>query len=224
MFTSELNAVIFDMDGVLIDSEPIASRVVTGEARRFGAELTPDVLEASRGMLGRDFWASIKSRYNLPEPVQYYIDHFNVDLEIAEYSPAIISPGSVNLMTELRKASIRTALATSASKRRMEAVLEIMDWTDTFDAVVCGADVKNGKPDPEVFWLAAERLGMAPENCLVIEDSGRGIRAALAAGMVAVGYTGLGATAESLAEAHHIVSDFRDVSVDLLRSIWSRHR
>jgi HAD superfamily hydrolase (TIGR01509 family) len=222
--TSSLRAVIFDMDGVLIDSEPIATRVITREARKFGAEITHEDLEAGRGMLGRVFWAFIKKRYRLPESAEYYMNAFDVGKEIAEYSPEILAPGCRELLADLREASVLIGLATSGSRRRVEAVLEIMQWTETFDTVVCAADVTEGKPDPEIFLLAAERLGVAPGNCLVFEDSGRGIEAARAAGMVAVGYTGLGATADSLAAADHLLADFRNVTVADLRGVWSAHR
>ena len=219
-----LQAVIFDMDGVIIDSEPIAEHFFTTELRQFGADIQPGDLDATRGMTRADFWNFIKSKYDLPEPAEYYQASLDVQREIDQYTPELAAPGCLKLMAELQSAGIALGLATSGSRRRTDAVIEILNLQSTFGAVVCGADVTHGKPHPEVFLKTAKALGIALQNCLVVEDAARGIEAARAAGMVVVGYTGLGVSAEELTGAHAIIEDFAGMSPDDLRMLWSLAR
>jgi len=99
-------------------------------------------------------------------------------------------------------------------------VIQILSRIEAFGAVVCGADVTHGKPHPEVFLKTAHGLGVEPQHCLVLEDAPRGIEAARAAGMVAVGYTGLGVSSETLHEADAIIADLASTMPDHLRAIW----
>jgi HAD superfamily hydrolase (TIGR01509 family) len=221
---AELQAVIFDMDGVIIDSEPIAERFFTTELRQFGADIKPGDLDATRGMTRADFWQFIKSQYDLPKPPEYYQASLDVQREIDQYTPELAAPGCIDLMSRLKADGIALGLATSGSRRRTDAVIDILNLQSTFGAVVCGADVTHGKPHPEVFLKTAKALGIAPQNCLVVEDAVRGIEAARAAGMVVVGYTGLGVSADSLTGAHAIIDDFAAVTLGDLRVIWSGGR
>ena len=144
-----LKAVIFDMDGVIIDSEPIAEQFFTTELRQFGADIQPGDLDATRGMTRADFWQFIKAKYDLPEPAEYYQASLDVQKEIDQYTPELAAPGCLELIAELQTAGIALGLATSGSRRRTDAVIEILELKSTFGAVVCGADVTHGKPHPE---------------------------------------------------------------------------
>ena len=219
-----LQAVVFDMDGVIIDSEPIAEHFFTTELRQFGADIQPGDLEATRGMTRADFWRFIKSKYDLLEPAEYYQASLDVQKEIDQYTPELAASGCLELMAQLRAAGMALGLATSGSRRRTDAVIEILNLQSTFGAVVCGADVTDGKPHPEVFLKTAKALSIAPHNCLVVEDAARGIEAARAAGMVVAGYSGLGVSAEELTGAHAIIDDFAAVTPGDLRVIWSSGR
>ena len=97
-----------------------------------------------------------------------------------------VKKGLTELLDFLKDRNVKIALATSTSRQTAELNLRVSDTARYFDALVCGDDVKNGKPHPEVFLTAAERLGVEPENCVAFEDSINGIKSAYAAGMVTV--------------------------------------
>jgi len=113
MVVPGLQAVIFDMDGVIIDSEPIAEDFFTTELKQFGADIKPGELEATRGMTRSDFWKYIKARYHLTEPPEFYQAKLDVQKEIDQYTPELAAPGCLELMDHLRYADIALGLARS---------------------------------------------------------------------------------------------------------------
>jgi beta-phosphoglucomutase len=211
----ELLAVIFDMDGVLIDSEPVARRMISVLISEAGLSLTPDEYEQCKGMTGKEFWTLLIDRYDLPESVEFYREKMKA--ESSMYGPELAAVGVRDLLELLHESDILLAVGTSSSRPRMEIVLNTLDIGGYFGATVSGDDITQSKPSPAVFLQAAELLGCKSEHCLVIEDSTRGIIAAKAAGMTAVGYTGLGATAESLSDADVVLESFIGVTAASLR-------
>lgn len=213
----DLRAVIFDMDGVLIDSEPIADRIITNLAAEAGITIPAVEIAPCRGMTGNEFWARMIETYHLPQSLEYYRSRMKEEMEL--YSPELAPPGLVRLLGMLNRSDIKLAMGTSGSRSRMQLVLSTLGIEDAFDAKVSGDDVTKSKPDPMVFLQAANVLGSQPANCMVIEDGSRGIEAAKTAGMTAVGYTGLSATADSLSEADELIKTFEGVDVDVLQGI-----
>lgn len=214
---TDLRAVIFDMDGVLIDSEPIAERIISVLLAEAGLTLSPEEYEHTKGMTGHEFWSAMIERYQLPESVEYYRDKMKA--ESSMYGPELAAPGIRDLLSHLKDSEVLLAVGTSGARSRMNIVLKTLDISDFFGATVSGDDITQSKPDPAVFLQAAELLQCTPESCLVIEDSARGIQAARAAGMTAVGYTGLGATAESLLEADAVLETFEGVTAKTLKKM-----
>jgi HAD superfamily hydrolase (TIGR01509 family) len=218
---AELGAVIFDMDGVLIDSEPIATRLRCEMLAGLGVDLSPEDVEALKGATSDQYWTYLRSRYGLPESNEHYRSAYDLQREIDAYTPELAAPGCIILIRSLGQGGIALGLATSACRRRTEAVLRLLELDAVFGCTVCGEEISEGKPHPMVFELAARRLGVEPHRCLVFEDSERGIQAAGAAGMVVVRYTGFSA-ASTPADA--VVNDFREVSVADLKNLWQACR
>jgi len=210
------------MDGVLIDSEPIAKRMIAVLIAEVGLALSPEEYERSKGMTGHEFWTLMIERYDLPESVEYYREEMKA--ESSMYGPELAAAGVRDLLTHLHGSDIQLAVGTSGARPRMQIVLDTLDIGRFFGATVSGDDVTLSKPDPAIFLRAAELLKCSPAQCLVIEDSARGIEAARAAGMTAVGYTGLGGSAESLATADAVIDSFEGVTTETLLKVHQSGR
>lgn len=180
-----LEAVIFDMDGVLVDSEVEWERVFRGILAERGVELSEadrlDLYGCSDDhenvVLGRilgipvDEMASIKHAYCAEHPIDY---------------GAIATTGGRELIAHLRDVGLRVALASSSLERDVRRMLVETGMDGLFDVVVAGDHVEHAKPDPEIYVLAARSLGVAPENAIAVDDSLYGAQAALGAGLYLV--------------------------------------
>ncbi len=190
-----IKAVIFDMDGVVINSQPIANRLLEATCKNLGVFLTKKELSNLTGASGRRFWEYVKQTYNLPKDISYYQSLYNEDLEISEYKSLSVDKELVNLLGFLSKNKIKIAIASSASKKRMEAVLDQFGIKKYFTVRICDSDVSKSKPDPEIYLLAAEKLKLDPYDCAAVEDTDSGILASTKAGMkcfLCIKYTPVG--------------------------------
>jgi beta-phosphoglucomutase len=214
-----MKAVIFDMDGVIIDSQPIADKLSTQTAKRFGVHLTEQQLHDLHGGSTQSFWTHIKKTYNLPEPVDYYIDQYDVEKEIRLYKNLKPIKGITELIVDLHEHNVALALATSASLYRMQKVLDLFGMRDTFEAFVCANDVTYPKPDPEIFLKAAGKLNTKPEECVVIEDAINGLLAAHRAGMKCVLYWRKKTPIKTSVAPSLIIKNFTKVTYDILKTL-----
>lgn len=217
-------AVIFDVDGVLVDSydahlrswrEVLAERGLAMS----DAEFAQTFGRTSREIIAR-FWGD-----DVDDATARAID----DRKEALYRDLIRSAfpamdGAVALIDELRAAGFVLAVGSSAPPENVVLTLECLGRRDAFAAMVTGRDVTRGKPDPQVFQLAAERLAIPAPSCAVIEDAPAGIRAAVAAGMTSVALAGTAPPA-TLAEAgaHATVDSLRELSAERLRRLIAAH-
>jgi HAD superfamily hydrolase (TIGR01509 family) len=180
--------VIFDCDGVLADSEVISARVLVAELRRYGVTLDEDYV--IRNFVGQSFpkvAAKIRSSFQLDVP-QEFEAAYRTKLVDAFAEGLSRMPGVGDVLDHLDSAK---CVATSSSPPRVARTLRITGLVDYFkDDVFTASEVPNGKPAPDLFLHAAARMQVAPENCLVIEDSMAGILAANAAGMAVWRYVG----------------------------------
>ncbi len=184
-----VSAVIFDMDGVLIDS----SEAHFASWRRLAADLSTGVTQQQfRSTFGRQNRDIIPTLFGLSLNPQR-IEEMGETKE--RYYREIIKggvptlPGASELVHACHEAGMRCAIGSSGHPENIAIALGAMDIDDIINTIVSGHDVSVGKPDPRVFLIAAERLGVAPKRCAVIEDAPAGIDAALAAGMTAVAVT-----------------------------------
>jgi HAD superfamily hydrolase (TIGR01509 family) len=179
--TGGLRAVLFDMDGLLVDSEPLWFEAERSVMSRLGGRWTPaDQLALIGGSLAHSV-AYLRARAVRPaEPEQ--IGRWLLDgmTDLVARNGVRLMPGAAGLLAELAAAGLRCALVTSAQRQIMEAVIASTGLE--FAVTVCAEDVRRGKPDPEPYLRAAALLGEAPAGCVALEDSPRGIAAAQAAG------------------------------------------
>jgi HAD superfamily hydrolase (TIGR01509 family) len=180
--------VIFDCDGVLIDSEVISASMLIAELKTYGIDITLDFV--SRNFLGRSYptvLREIRETFGITLP-----DHFEADYRarlLAAFERDLkVMPGIKDVIAGL---GLPFCLATSSSPERVAQSLRLTGLTATFGTSVFTASrVARGKPAPDLFLFAADQMGVAPDRCLVIEDSLIGVRAALAAGMEVWRFTG----------------------------------
>jgi len=177
------DAVIFDMDGVLVDSEPFGFEALRRVMARYGL---PYREEENAEFLGRttlDSCHTLRERHGLAESAETLADWYVEGMLEQIAQGPIPMVGVPDVLKTIRAAGYRMALASSAEVRVIDANLTALGLRPLFDAVVSGTEVAHGKPAPDVFLAAAERLGVRPAACLVVEDSRNGLLAAKAAGM-----------------------------------------
>jgi HAD superfamily hydrolase (TIGR01509 family) len=220
MRAPEPAAVIFDMDGVIIDSQAAANRALVEAAAKHGVRLAVSELEDLVGASEQQFWQYVKERYRLPEAISYYAATYDENSEIAGYDETLLSPGLNELMDELRAAGIPLALATSGSRRRMNAVIEIYGLAKWLDVALCREDVAREKPAPDLFLAAASALSVSPSTCLVVEDSAPGMAAARAAGMTVLGFTAYCGPTSLRRGADAYLSSFEGLGLSELQTLW----
>ncbi len=208
-----IRAVIFDLDGVIADSEPISGKSTAMVLARRGVTLTDDERLKAFGRRSPDIFSdALRARGKA-------FDSRAIEVMVAEKNSLMLSlmkgslraiPGSVELVNALSRSGLKLALATSSHRDKMEMEVKELGIKGLFSAVVTGDDVSRGKPDPEIFLLAASKLGVKPAECAVIEDSSFGVQAAKSAGMFAIGFASPNSPGQELSSADARVSDIRD--------------
>jgi beta-phosphoglucomutase family hydrolase len=216
-----VKAVIFDMDGVIVDSEPLHKEVEREMFTEFGMTISPEQQHRFTGTSNAGMWAQLKAEFKLPKELGYY-----VAIKEERYLKALAANGSVSLIPgaeELLKSlfnhGVPIALASSSSLTNIHLVLRKFSIGKYFKALASGEEVALAKPNPAVFLLAAQRLGVNPSNCVVIEDSTNGVLAAKAAGMACVGLQSDVSLGQNLTTAELVVSSLTNLSPDLLLSL-----
>lgn len=182
--------VIFDCDGVLVDSEPLSMRVDVAILKRFGIEMTEH--EAHARFVGKTFEAMLVEMtaelgVEFPPGLQQVKNKMLAEMYERELR---IVEGTVDLLDSLKQRKISCSVASNSPKARVALALRLTSIEKYFDAITSFEDVARGKPAPDVFLRAAELAELSPEVCVVIEDSVTGVIAAVAAGMRTIGFTG----------------------------------
>ena len=189
-----IEAVVFDMDGILLDSEPIWRAVERGVFASVGIEVTDEDLIETMGVRIADVVERWHRRHPWTEPGREQVVATIVE-RVAETirRDGALNEEAVRAVDHARKLGLRLALASSSPMRLIGAVLSLGGLAKRFDAVLSAEDEERGKPDPAVYLSAARALDVAPERCLAVEDSINGVRSAKAAGMVCVAVPAAGA-------------------------------
>jgi HAD superfamily hydrolase (TIGR01509 family) len=177
-------AVIFDMDGLLVDSEPVWSDVEDAIFATRNMVLDQEIRRRFIGMRMADFWAGMDDVYHFAEPVPALIEEAVQGMVAKVPDHAHPCVGAQSLLNALKANGVPCAIASSSPMRIIEAVITSKGWQSHFVTHVTGESVPNGKPAPDVFIEAARQLGFAPHECLVLEDSKNGTRAGVASGAV----------------------------------------
>jgi HAD superfamily hydrolase (TIGR01509 family) len=212
-----LKAIVFDMDGVIVDSEPLHFAADLLTAEDYKVRVTEDDLIAYVGTTGPDMWADLIVKYGIPDTVGGVIARqTRHKLELLAKRRMVAIPGVRELLAEARNRGLRIGLASSSPRYFIEAMIENLGIGEYFGAVVSGEEVARSKPAPDIFLRTAELLGITPGACLVVEDSGHGVRAAKAAGMACVGFVNPTSGAQDLSPADIVVKSISDIDLGML--------
>lgn len=213
-----IEAVIFDLDGVIVDTAHYHYIAWKRLASEFGIILTPQHNELLKGVsrmrsleivleLGNIQLSEAEKEVLADKKNKWFIEY------IESIRPEEIFPGVPALLTNCRNQNLKVALASSS--KNAPRVIELLGVANLFDTMVDGTMITHSKPDPEIFLLAAKKLSVAPDNCLVFEDAEAGVEAALAAGMKCVGV----GSPEQLGKANFIVKQTADFNLNNLNKI-----
>lgn len=206
-------AVIFDMDGLLVDSEPVWAVAESAMMTQRGKQSDPEIQKSLVGLRMGDFLSAMIDAYSMTdtlEDLRTEIVERMVTLIPAEVRPR---PGAPELLASLETRHIPCAIASSSGMAIINAVVTAQGWDRYFKTHVSGDDVPHGKPAPDIYLEAARQLGVDPADCLTLEDSPTGARAAVAAGMVCYAIPDLSHTSvEKFAQVTpHIYDSLHDV-------------
>ncbi len=182
--------IIFDCDGVLVDSEPLSMRADVLLLREYGIHMTEQ--EAHRRFVGKTFQAMLDElAVELGIAISATLTGQKDDLIEAMYRKELqIVPGVAGMLDELQRSGLSFSIASNSPKRRVELALDLTNIADFFDAITTKEDVDRAKPAPDVYALAAQLSGFATTQCMAVEDSTTGVTAAVAANLKTVGFTG----------------------------------
>lgn len=176
-------AVLFDLDGTLMDSMWAWENIDIEYLGRFGHVPTKDMQRAIEGMSFTETAQYFKDRYEIPDPVEEIKAEWNRMAYDVYANRVKLKPGAYGFLRELRQREIATGIASSNSRELIRACLESNKVGDCFDCITISCEVPKGKPAPDIYLAAAASLGVMPEECLVFEDVPMGILAAKNAGM-----------------------------------------
>jgi HAD superfamily hydrolase (TIGR01509 family) len=199
-----MTAVIFDCDGTLVDSEPLARTAWERALAPYGYAVTAADLEGAVGLPYARVHGYFAERAPLP-PADEFWRSYSAELFALIDNGLVVFEDAVGTVRELRARGIPLGVASSSPRERLERTLRRAGLLSEFDVTVAGDEVERGKPEPDMFLVAAERLGTDPADCVAIEDSPPGVAAALAAGMVTIAVCRVPGTEASLAAAHRVV-------------------
>jgi len=216
-----INTVIFDMDGVLINSEPVHQRHEREMYEELGLELTFEEQQSFVGMSAMDSWRFVIEKYDLDEtPEDLLLRGRGKYLKVLEESNEVqMIEGAQELVGRLENSGYHLLLASSATTPTISAVLKKFDLNKTFPLFIGGDMVHNSKPNPDIFLNIAELANVPPEHCVVIEDAEHGVTAANSAGMKSIGFQNHHSGKQKLSHADIVVDDLDQITIDLLRSI-----
>lgn len=213
-----IKACIFDLDGVIVDTARYHYLAWKRLAHELGYNLTEKDNEQLKGvsrMASLDIVLNLANVSLSEEHKQILADKKNnwFNEYIERMGADEIYPGVKTLIRDFREGALKVGLASSS--KNAAKVIKLLGITHEFDAIVDGTMICHTKPDPEIFLKAAEKLGIAPESCVVIEDAEAGVDAALAAGMKCIGI----GSPTRLGHAHKVVSNTADISFSTLKEL-----
>lgn len=217
-----MEAIIFDMDGVIIDSEPIHYICSNKYLSPYNIELNREIYDTYIGGSCKVMWNDVREKHGLEDSVDTIISkEFELYSEYLRNGKGTLQPieGVRELLAELQEAGERIALASSSALDNINAVLDVFDLQEYFELKVTGMDFAETKPHPEIFEQTAKRLGVDPSKCIVIEDSSNGVASAKGAGMICIGYQNPNCGYQDLSKADLVVDSITEINLDLLKSL-----
>ena len=212
---------IFDMDGVLIDSEPFHKEVLKEVFNSKGLDLNDAYYNSLVGMSNRAIWIKAKNDFLLSPSVETLMqDHMDLFFEMLGNREIPQPDGMAGLLERVKGMGIRCSLASSSPMRLIEVFVNRMGIGELLDHMVSGEQLKRSKPFPDIFLKVSECYGESPERFWVIEDSAHGVKAAVDAGMRCIGYQNPLSGNQNLAQADLTIRHFDELNHAALNNLW----
>lgn len=209
--------VIFDMDGVIIDSEPVHTSLNQEIFKQLGIRVNNDIQLEYIGVTKWRKWEILKRHFHLQESIDELIEIQNSIFSQANWDyKSLLFPDVIPLLQKLQSSNIPIALASSSERDKVDKVLEQCGLKGFFTNTVTGDEVVNGKPDPEIFLAAAKKINLSSKHCIVVEDSYNGLKAAKRANMYGIGVKHLDNKVD-LSIADKIVRSLADIELEIFK-------
>lgn len=215
---SQFKAIVFDMDGLMVDSEPLSQQAWDEYLRPYGHQLTEEIVHNIIGLRADVSTPVIKELFNLPEPVPTIISKRAAIYSQIRANGVPTMPGLHALHAEIARRNIPWAVATSSPRPHAIEILQHLGLQERCQAIAAGDEVTHGKPNPDIYLLAAERLGIAPQECLALEDSGPGSQAAVNAGMTVIAIPNAQTKTADFSHVHYLYRSLEEVLTNL--DLW----
>ncbi|MGB8779836.1 MAG: HAD family phosphatase [Candidatus Bathyarchaeia archaeon] len=213
-----IKAVLFDMDGVIAETEHVHVEAEKQTLLKYGVQITEDELHRYTGTTAKQMFMELIAKYKLDTTFeQIFNEKEEIMFKLLEMDAQPVK-GVIELICELKKKHVKLAVASSSHRRLVQYVLRKLEITRLFDSIISAEDVAHGKPDPEIFLMSAKRLKVSPAECLVVEDARLGVEAAKEAGMKCLGYRNPHSGNQDLSKADIVTDDFSSLDVQKLLS------
>lgn len=215
-----IKTVIFDMDGVLVDSEYTFLETKTDMLKTAGFPKDVSYQYQFMGTTFEVMWTIMKEELGLPESISFYINDMNERREVMIARDGIRAiKGAQYLVKRLFEAGFKLAVASSSPKYEIVRAMTELGLVDYFEVLVSGEEVAHSKPAPDVFLAAAERLGVSAQDAIIIEDTKNGSLAARRAGAYVIGFENPNYPAQDLSNADIIVTDYQELTIEKLQNL-----
>ena len=215
-----ISTIIFDMDGVIIDSEPIHQQLEFEMFSELELHISDEEHKDYIGTSAIDMWTKIEERHHLKKSPQELLSYGRKKYwKSLDNGKVPMVEGALDLIKFFYDHKFLLQVASSATRPTVEKVLEHFDLGKYFKFRIGGDEVSKSKPEPEIFIKAAQQSGSKPENCLVIEDSSNGVKAAKSAGMNCIGYANSGTGNQDLSMADLVVQNLNEITPEVLSAI-----
>lgn len=216
MTGARLQAVVFDLDGVLWDGEPLYHEAFNVVLRPFGCVVTAEDYVSIIGSSTEAAWQWVLDHCGIEEPLEGFLRSYDETVLKMLERPIEPLPGVRDVLERLRAADVPLGLASASYRQWVDATLAGLALRELFEATASASEVAHAKPAPDLYLLAAERLGVAPSRCLAVEDTLTGIQAAKAAGMHAVQVRASSTALPPLSTADAVIDAYADFPYHLL--------
>lgn len=216
-----LKAVIFDMDGVLIDSEPLHAKAAVIALKDYGKELPIEYCYNFIGSTTKHMLETIIKDYNLPvSTTELTAKYQEKKHRLIKEEGHIAVPFTKELIIDLYNHGVKLAIASSSTLEEIEDVVNQLDIRQYFDKLVSGATVKHPKPAPDIFIKAMNELGIHNKECIIIEDSSNGVRAANSANIPAIGFINKNSGNQDLSKAYTLIESFEEIDYEFIKNTY----